>query len=70
MKRPIKQKTDTKTLLITGGRVIDPSSGIDRDMDVLLVDGRVAELAAPGVSAGFAERDPQREGMHRRARLH
>jgi dihydroorotase len=49
MKRPIKQKTDTSTLLITGGRVIDPSSGIDRDMDVLLVDGRVAELAAPGV---------------------
>ena len=36
-------------LLITGGRVIDPSSGIDRDMDVLLRDGRVAELAAPRV---------------------
>ena len=49
MKRPIKQKTDTNTLLITGGRVIDPSSGIDREMDVLLIDGRVAELAAPGV---------------------
>ena len=39
----------TNMLLITGGRVIDPSSGIDRDMDVLLVEGRVAELAAPGV---------------------
>jgi len=37
------------TLLITGGRVIDPSSGIDREMDVLLRDGRVAELSAPGV---------------------
>ncbi|MGA9564131.1 MAG: dihydroorotase [Candidatus Korobacteraceae bacterium] len=44
-----KAKSDTKTLLVTGGRVIDPSSGIDRDMDVLLRDGRVAELAAPGV---------------------
>src|SRR5271170_5410596 len=44
-----KQKTDTNTLLIAGGRVIDPSSGIDRDMDVLLRDGLVAELAAPGV---------------------
>jgi len=49
MKRPIKHKSDSKTLLITGGRVVDPSSGIDRDMDVLLVDGRVSELAAPGV---------------------
>ena len=42
-------KTDTPTLLITSGRVIDPSSGIDRPMDVLLRNGRVAELAAPGV---------------------
>jgi len=39
----------SRTLLLTGGRVIDPSSGIDRDMDVLLQNGRVAELAAPGV---------------------
>ena len=45
----MKPKTDKNTLLIAGGRVIDPSSGIDRDMDVLLRDGRVAELAAPGV---------------------
>jgi len=41
--------TKTNTLLIEGGRVIDPSSGIDREMDVLLRDGQVAELAAPGV---------------------
>ena len=48
-------KTDTEVLLITGGRVIDPSSGIDREMDVLLRDGRVAELAAPGVLAASAK---------------
>src|SRR5215831_14450244 len=42
-------KTVTRTLLISGGRVIDPSSGIDRAMDVLLRDRRVAELVAPGV---------------------
>ena len=47
-------KTDTKVLLITGGRVVDPSSGIDRKMDVLLRDGRVAELAAPGVLTASA----------------
>lgn len=45
----MKPKTDKSTLLIAGGRVIDPSSGIDREMDVLLRDGYVAELAAPGV---------------------
>jgi dihydroorotase len=46
----MKPKTTSKdsALLITGGRVIDPSSGIDREMDVLLRGGRVAELAAPG----------------------
>jgi len=44
-----KAKANDSTLLITGGRVVDPSSGIDRDMDVLLRDGRVAELAAPGL---------------------
>ncbi len=44
-----KSMTESDQLLITGGRVIDPSSGIDRDMDVLLRDGRVAELASPGI---------------------
>ena len=36
-------------LLIAGGRVIDPSTGIDRDLDLLLSDGHIAELATPGV---------------------
>ena len=44
-----KSMTESDQLLITGGRVIDPSSGIDRDMDVLLRDGRVAELVSPGI---------------------
>ncbi len=35
-------------LLISRGRVIDPASGIDRDMDVLLRDGRVAAVGEPG----------------------
>jgi dihydroorotase len=47
-------KTDRNALLIYGGRVIDPSSGVDREMDVLLRDGRVAELAAPGVLKAVA----------------
>ena len=44
-----KTKQDEDTLLIAGGRVIDPASGLDQELDVLLRDGRVAELVAPGI---------------------
>ncbi len=33
-------------LVLRGGRVIDPSQGIDSVMDVGFRDGRVAELAS------------------------
>ncbi|HEY8425976.1 MAG TPA: dihydroorotase [Limnochordales bacterium] len=33
-------------LLIRGGRVIDPASGIDDELDVLVEDGRIRRLAA------------------------
>ncbi len=35
-------------LIIQNGRVLDPGAGIDRIADLLVVDGRVAELAAAG----------------------
>jgi dihydroorotase len=35
------------SLLIKGGRVMDPASKLDAPMDVLLRDGRVAEIAPP-----------------------
>ena len=35
-------------LVIRGGRLIDPAAGIDGLKDLLLKDGRVAEIAAPG----------------------
>jgi dihydroorotase len=44
-----------ESLLIQRGRVIDPASGIDDEMDVLLRDGRVAAVAAPGQLRGQAE---------------
>jgi len=50
------------TLLIAGGRVIDPSSGVDRDMDVVLRDGLVAELAAPGVLKASARETVDAKG--------
>jgi len=56
-------KHDSSELLIAGGRVIDPSSGIDREMDVLLRDGRVAELAAPGVLEISANNTVEAKGL-------
>jgi dihydroorotase len=35
-------------LLIRGGHLIDPAAGVDALKDILLKDGRVAEIAAPG----------------------
>ncbi len=35
-----------RPLIVRGGRVVDPSQELDAVLDVLLVDGRVAELAA------------------------
>jgi dihydroorotase len=35
-------------LVIRGGNLIDPAAGIDGAKDILLKDGRVAEIAAPG----------------------
>jgi dihydroorotase len=36
------------TILIRGGHLIDPAAGIDSDRDIVLKDGRVAEITAPG----------------------
>jgi dihydroorotase len=44
------------SILIARGRVVDPASGIDQEMDVLLRDGRVAAVAAPGKLRGQAQR--------------
>jgi dihydroorotase len=37
-----------RELLITGGQVIDPASGVDRALDLLLRDGRVTEIGELG----------------------
>ena len=49
-------------LLIRGGHLIDPGAGIDGLRDILLKDGRVAEIAGPGkikASNGASGPDPQ-----------
>src|ERR1700722_7138373 len=40
-------KRQSASLLIKGGHVIDPAEKINAPMDVLLRDGRVAEIALP-----------------------
>ncbi len=37
-----------RDLLITGGRIIDPGQGIDTDGDLMLSDGKVAQIAGRG----------------------
>ena len=44
-------------LVLRGGRVIDPSQGIDRVLDVAFVDGRVLALGEGIVVEGAADRD-------------
>jgi dihydroorotase len=44
-----------KSLLIQGGHLIDPAAKVDASMDVLLKDGRVAEVAPPDKIRGKAD---------------
>src|SRR5438270_7941770 len=49
-------KITFNSLLIRGGRVIDPAAKIDAPMDVLLRDGRVAEISPPNSISGADEK--------------
>ncbi len=46
-----------KPILIRGGRVVDPSSGLDADRDLLLKDGRVSAIEASGKLNGAAKQE-------------
>ncbi|MGA7471169.1 MAG: dihydroorotase [Candidatus Sulfotelmatobacter sp.] len=48
-------KSKTGSLLIKGGHLIDPAAKINAPMDVLLRDGRVAEIALPNNIRGGAD---------------
>ena len=55
--------TGTKSLLIKGGHVIDPAAKVNRPMDVLLREGRVAEMALPGRVRGGADENFDARGL-------
>jgi dihydroorotase len=43
-----KSKDKSDSLLIRGGRVIDPSQNLDAERDVLIVDGKISAVELPG----------------------
>ncbi len=49
------QRRESASLLIKGGHVIDPAAKINAAMDILLRDGRVAEVALPNKIRGGAD---------------
>jgi len=56
-------KSKPGSLLIKGGHVIDPANRIDGPMDVLLRDGRVAEVTPPNKVRGGAEEKFDARGL-------
>jgi dihydroorotase len=45
----------TERLVIKGGRIIDPASGVDMVGDVVIEDGRIAGVGPGGIAAGPAQ---------------
>ena len=56
-------KRESASLLIKGGHLIDPAAKINAPMDVLLRDGRVAEVALPSKIRGSAEEKFDARGL-------
>jgi dihydroorotase len=57
------QKRETGSLLIKGGQLIDPAAKINAPMDILLRDGRVAEVALPNKIRGGADEKIDARGL-------
>ena len=55
--------TKNHSLLIKGGHVIDPAAKVNAPMDVLLRDGRVAEVALPNKTRGGADEKFDARGL-------
>jgi dihydroorotase len=57
------QKREGASLLIKGGQLVDPGARINAAMDVLLRDGRVAEVALPNKIRGGADEKFDARGL-------
>jgi dihydroorotase len=56
-------KSKLGSLLIKGGHLIDPAAKINAPMDILLRDGRVAEVAPPNKTRGSADEKFDARGL-------
>src|SRR5271166_2400532 len=56
-------RREVPSLLIKGGHLIDPAAKINAPMDVLLRDGRVAEIALPNKVRGSADEKFDARGL-------
>jgi|SRR5271157_625732 len=56
-------KRENKSLLIKGGHLVDPAAKINAPMDVLLREGRVAEVALPNKIRGGADEKLDARGL-------
>src|ERR1700739_2042773 len=63
MRNGRNQKREPASLLIKGGHLIDPAAKINAPMDVLLRDGRVAEVAPPNKIRGVADEKFDAKGL-------
>src|SRR5438270_8767420 len=59
----MKHSSQTHSLLIQGGRVIDPAAQVDALMDVLVRDGQVAEFSLPNKIKGGADQKIDARGL-------
>src|SRR5271167_1362804 len=56
-------RPENRSVLIKGGHVVDPAAKINAAMDVLLRDGRVAEVALPNKIRGNADEKLDARGL-------
>src|SRR3954464_14920111 len=59
----MKQSSQSHSLLIRNGHLIDPVARVDALMDVLLRDGQVAEIAPPNKIRGGADEKFDARGL-------
>jgi dihydroorotase len=59
----LTEKSKSASLLIRGGHLIDPATKINAAMDVLLRDGKVAEVAPPNKIRGGADEKFDARGL-------
>jgi dihydroorotase len=59
----MKQSSQSHSLLIRNGHLIDPVARVDALMDVLLRDGQVAEIAPPNKIRGGADEKFEAKGL-------